>query len=71
MILRNNNCLYSSDFFFYICFLLLQVADALYYNAVLTLSILQNLGVATDIFGLWLQMLQQVKKSGMRANFKR
>ncbi|XP_048333366.1 importin beta-like SAD2 [Ziziphus jujuba] len=53
------------------CLLMQVVADALYYNASLTLSILQNLGVATDIFGLWLQMLQQVKKSGKRANFKR
>jgi predicted alpha/beta superfamily hydrolase len=50
---------------------LLQVADSLYYNAALTLSILQKLGVATEIFNLWFQMLQQVKKSGLRANFKR
>lgn len=49
----------------------MQIADALYYNAAFTLSILQKLGVATEIFGLWLQMLQQVKKSGMRANFRR
>lgn len=51
--------------------LLFQIADALYYNAALTLSILQKFGVATEIFGLWLQMLQQVRKSGVRANFKR
>lgn len=50
---------------------LLQIADSLYYNAALTLSILQKLGVATEIFNLWFQMLQQVKKSGVRANFKR
>ncbi|KAF3457074.1 hypothetical protein FNV43_RR01731 [Rhamnella rubrinervis] len=53
------------------CLLMQVVADALYYNAALTLSILQSMGVATEIFGLWLQMLQQVKKSGARANFKR
>ncbi|XAR48773.1 hypothetical protein NMG60_11031704 [Bertholletia excelsa] len=47
------------------------VADALYYNAPLTLNILQKLGVATEIFNLWFQMLQQTKKSGLRANFKR
>ncbi|KAJ7957326.1 importin beta-like SAD2 [Quillaja saponaria] len=53
------------------CLLMQVIADALYYNAALTLSILQKLGVATEIFNLWFQMLQQVKKSGMRANFKR
>lgn len=53
------------------CLLMQVIADALYYNAALTLSILQKFGVATEIFGLWLQMLQQVKKSGVRANFKR
>ncbi|XP_023881797.2 importin beta-like SAD2 isoform X2 [Quercus suber] len=53
------------------CLLIQVIADALYYNASLTLSILQKLGVATEIFNLWFQMLQQVKKSGVRANFKR
>ncbi|KAG9141479.1 hypothetical protein Leryth_001925 [Lithospermum erythrorhizon] len=53
------------------CLLMQVVADSLYYNAALTLSILQKLGVATDIFSLWFQMLQQTKKSGVRANFKR
>ncbi|PON38011.1 Coatomer beta subunit [Parasponia andersonii] len=53
------------------CLLIQVIADALYYNAALTLSILQKFGIATDIFGLWLQMLQQVKKSGVRANFRR
>ncbi|KAK9289014.1 hypothetical protein L1049_017485 [Liquidambar formosana] len=53
------------------CLLMQVIADALYYNATLTLSILQKLGVATEIFNLWFQMLQQVKKSGVRANFKR
>lgn len=53
------------------CLLIQVIADALYYNAALTLSILHKLGVATEIFGLWFQMLQQVKKSGVRANFKR
>ncbi|KAK6914386.1 Importin-beta, N-terminal domain [Dillenia turbinata] len=53
------------------CLLIQVIADALYYNAALTLNILQKLGVATEVFNLWFQMLQQVKKSGMRANFKR
>ncbi|KAM0989508.1 hypothetical protein ACFX15_012924 [Malus domestica] len=53
------------------CLLIEVIADALYYNAALALSILQKLGVATEIFNLWFQMLQQVKKSGVRANFKR
>lgn len=49
---------------------LLQIADALYYNASLTLGTLHKLGVASDIFNLWFQMLQDVKKNGMRANFR-
>ncbi|CAL0316301.1 unnamed protein product [Lupinus luteus] len=53
------------------CLLLQVIADALYYNAPLTLSILQKLGVAENIFNLWFHMLQEVKKSGVRANFKR
>ncbi|XP_051127238.1 importin beta-like SAD2 isoform X2 [Andrographis paniculata] len=53
------------------CLLIEVVADALYYNAPLTLSILQKLNVATEVFGLWFQMLQQTTKSGARANFKR
>ncbi|CAN6552416.1 unnamed protein product [Malus baccata var. baccata] len=53
------------------CLLIEVIADALYYNAALALSILQKLGVATEIFNLWFQMLQQVKKSGVHANFKR
>ncbi|XP_065865475.1 importin beta-like SAD2 [Euphorbia lathyris] len=53
------------------CLLMQVIADALYYNASLTLSVLQKLGVATEIFNLWFQMLQQVKKSGVRVNFKR
>ncbi|KAI9110804.1 hypothetical protein K1719_018242 [Acacia pycnantha] len=47
------------------------IADALYYNPALTLGILQKLGVALEIFNLWFHMLQQVKKSGICANFKR
>ncbi|MCL7047273.1 hypothetical protein MKW94_002696, partial [Papaver nudicaule] len=47
------------------------IADALYYNAPLTLGVLHKLGVATEVFNLWFQMLQEVKKSGVRANFKR
>ncbi|XP_047333919.1 importin beta-like SAD2 [Impatiens glandulifera] len=53
------------------CLLLEVIADALYYNASLTLNILQNFSVATDIFNLWFLMLQQTKKSGVLANFKR
>ncbi|XP_042007159.1 importin beta-like SAD2 isoform X2 [Salvia splendens] len=53
------------------CLLMEVVADALYYNASFTLSILQKLNVATEVFNLWFQMLQQTKKSGARANFKR
>lgn len=53
------------------CLLMQVIADILYYNAPLALNILQKLGVATEIFNLWFQMLQQTKKSGMRANFKR
>ncbi|KAL3619919.1 secondary alcohol dehydrogenase (SADH2) [Castilleja foliolosa] len=53
------------------CLLMEVVADALYYNAPLTLNILQKLNVATEVFNLWFQMLQQTKKSGARANFKK
>ncbi|XP_020106837.1 importin beta-like SAD2 isoform X2 [Ananas comosus] len=53
------------------CLLIQVIADALYYNASLTLATLQRLGVATEVFNLWFQMLQQVKRSGVRANFKR
>ncbi|XP_030467372.2 importin beta-like SAD2 [Syzygium oleosum] len=53
------------------CLLIQVIANALYYNVGLTLSILQKLGIATEIFSLWFQMLQQVKKSGLLANFKR
>ncbi|RWW56134.1 hypothetical protein BHE74_00037166, partial [Ensete ventricosum] len=48
-----------------------DIADALYYNPSLTLNILHKLGVAVQFFNLWFQMLQEVKKSGTRANFKR
>ncbi|KAG2726207.1 hypothetical protein I3760_01G101700 [Carya illinoinensis] len=53
------------------CLLMQVIADALYYNAAMALGILQKLGVATEIFNLWFQMLQQVRKSGVRVNFKR
>ena len=49
----------------------LQIANALYYNPLLTLETLNKLGVAADIFNHWFAMLQQVKKSGARVNFKR
>jgi len=47
------------------------IANALYYNPHLTLNILQKLGVATEVFNLWFQMLQEVKKSGQKVNFRR
>nr|XP_016482754.1 PREDICTED: importin beta-like SAD2 [Nicotiana tabacum] len=53
------------------CLLMQVIADALYYNASLTLNILQKLGIATEVFNLWFQMLGQKKKSGARVNFKR
>lgn len=53
------------------CLLMQVIANSLYYNAALTLNILQKLGVATEVFNLWFQMLQQVKKSGARVNFRR
>ncbi|WOL14409.1 importin beta-like SAD2 isoform X1 [Canna indica] len=53
------------------CLLMQVIADALYYNPSLTLGVLHKLGgVASDIFNLWFQMLQEVKKSGVRANFR-
>ncbi|RLM75616.1 importin beta-like SAD2 [Panicum miliaceum] len=56
----------------YLKSLLLQViANTLYYNPSLALQKLHTLGVATEIFNLWFVMLQQVKRSGQRANFKR
>nr|CAB3446583.1 unnamed protein product [Digitaria exilis] len=48
-----------------------RIANALYYNPALTLETLNKLGVAADIFNHWFTMLQQVKKSGARVNFKR
>ncbi|KAK3029238.1 hypothetical protein RJ639_038845 [Escallonia herrerae] len=53
------------------CLLMQVIADALYYNVSLTLNILQKLNVATEVFNLWFQMLQQTKKNGVRTNFKR
>ncbi|KAL8105776.1 importin beta-like SAD2 [Apium graveolens] len=53
------------------CLLMQVIADALYYNAALTLNILHKLGIATEVFNHWFQMLQQTKKSGTKTNFKR
>ncbi|GJT09582.1 importin beta-like SAD2 [Tanacetum coccineum] len=53
------------------CLLIQVIADAFYYNASLTLNILKKIGVASEIFNIWFQMLQQTKKSGARAHFKR
>lgn len=55
----------------YPCDTLGQIANAFYYNTPLALGILQRFGIATDIFTLWFQMLQEKKKSGGHANFKR
>ncbi|KAL9671364.1 hypothetical protein QQ045_008932 [Rhodiola kirilowii] len=49
----------------------IEIANCLYYDATLTLGILQKLNVTVEVFNLWFQMLQQVKKSGARVNFKR
>ncbi|XP_022722400.1 importin beta-like SAD2 [Durio zibethinus] len=53
------------------CLLVQVIANAVYYNAALTLSILNKLCVTMEVFNLWFQLLQQVRKSGIRANFKR
>ncbi|KAG8070677.1 hypothetical protein GUJ93_ZPchr0006g45077 [Zizania palustris] len=53
------------------CLLIQVIANAFYYNPSLTLATLHKLGVVTEIFDLWFTMLEQVKKSGLRANFKR
>ncbi|KAH1089513.1 hypothetical protein J1N35_016770 [Gossypium stocksii] len=53
------------------CLLVQVIANSVYYNAVLTFSILNKLCVTTEVFNLWFHLLQQVKKSGLRANFKR
>ncbi|KAL0710541.1 hypothetical protein Bca4012_017519 [Brassica carinata] len=56
----------------YLKSLLIQVvANMLYYNPGLTLGVLHNTGLASTAFGIWFQMLQQKKKSGLPANFKR
>ncbi|XP_033514995.1 importin beta-like SAD2 isoform X2 [Nicotiana tomentosiformis] len=53
------------------CLLIQVIAVTLYYNGSMTLNILQKLGVATEIFNLWFEMLGQTKKSGAQVNFKR
>ncbi|GJM85010.1 hypothetical protein PR202_ga00737 [Eleusine coracana subsp. coracana] len=53
------------------CLLVQVIANAFYYNPLLTLETLNKHRVATEIFSHWFAMLQQVKKSGVRANFKR
>ncbi|XP_013636999.1 PREDICTED: importin beta-like SAD2 [Brassica oleracea var. oleracea] len=56
----------------YLKSLLIQVvANMLYYNPALTLGVLHNTGLGSTVFDLWFQMLQQKKKSGLAANFKR
>ncbi|XP_022761681.1 importin beta-like SAD2 isoform X3 [Durio zibethinus] len=53
------------------CLLVQVIANAVYYNAALTLGILNKFCVTTEVFNLWFQLLQQVRKSGLQANFKR
>ncbi|CAF2096306.1 importin beta-like SAD2 [Brassica rapa] len=56
----------------YLKSLLIQVvANMLYYNPGLTLGVLHNTGLASTVFDHWFQMLQQKRKSGLPANFKR
>ncbi|CAF1824631.1 BnaCnng48460D [Brassica napus] len=56
----------------YVKSLLIQVvANMLYYNPGLTLGVLHNTGLASTVFDLWFQMLQQKRKNGLPANFKR
>lgn len=50
---------------------LFQVANGLYYNAPMCLTILQHLGVTSEIFQAWFQMLYEVKKSGKPVHFVR
>ncbi|XP_057436510.1 importin beta-like SAD2 isoform X2 [Lotus japonicus] len=53
------------------CHFIQMIADALYYNATLTISILKKLGVVSEIFHLWFDLLSQVQKNGSRANFRK
>ncbi|CAF2122421.1 unnamed protein product [Brassica napus] len=56
----------------YLKSLLVQVvANMLYYNPSLTFGVLHNTGLASIVFDIWFLMLQQKKKSGLPANFKR
>ncbi|KAH7428022.1 hypothetical protein KP509_10G071600 [Ceratopteris richardii] len=47
------------------------VANALYYNPGLSLNILQRMGVTTEVFQTWFTLLQETKKSGQPAHFRR
>ncbi|XP_024396720.1 importin beta-like SAD2 [Physcomitrium patens] len=47
------------------------VANGLYYNASMTLTILQHLGVTSEFFQTWFRMLYEVKKSGKPLHFVR
>ncbi|MCO5586566.1 hypothetical protein L7F22_040508 [Adiantum nelumboides] len=48
-----------------------MVANALYYNPGLSLSILQRMGVTSEVFQTWFNLLQERKKSGQPAHFRR
>lgn len=51
--------------------LIAVVANALYYNAALTLNVLQKLGATAEIFQAWLQLIYKTKKSGKPVHFRR
>jgi hypothetical protein len=50
---------------------MLQVANALYYNAALAIDILQKMGVIAEVFQAWLSFLYETKKSGQPVHFRR
>ena len=51
--------------------LVMVVADALYYNAPLTLSLLQSQGALASFLGLWFGLIFASKKSGKGKHFRR
>ncbi|KAL9242505.1 hypothetical protein vseg_016497 [Gypsophila vaccaria] len=64
-------CLHRTEKHCLKCLLIQVIANALYYNPSLALSILHKLDFVTMFFNLWFQMLQGVTRSGSRGNFKR
>lgn len=47
------------------------VANALYYNPALGLSVLQSTGALASFFGTWMGMVQAAKSSGKPQHFRR